>query len=205
MSLYTTSPAAYKQLSDKDLNFLRLPCVNTLKRYINFTNITTGFNPDILERLALDNDVHNMKEKDRHVALLFDETKIKSNLVYHKLSGKLIGFVEMGDLKEEFSYFNQHSSSNSQSSIDDLPNRELATHVNLYMVRGICSPLIYPFGYFASSGMTANQLYATTMEAIRVLTALNFKVCFPFFTYNKDTFYLNWMKFQKAFFPRKSV
>ena len=76
-----------------------------MKRYINFTDIRTGFNPDIIKRLAEENNVHNMEEKDRHVLIAFDEMKIKSGLVYHKGSGKLIGFTELGDLNDEFSRF----------------------------------------------------------------------------------------------------
>ena len=116
-----------------------------------------------------------MKEKDRHVLIAFDEMKIKSGLVYHKASGRLIGFTEMGDLNSEFSQFAQ--STNESKSENLVFDRDLATHVNLYIVRGICSSLLYPFGYFATAGLTAHQLYFTTMEAIRVLTALNFKVC----------------------------
>jgi len=44
------------------------------------------------------------------------------------------------------------------------------------MVRGIVTNLLYPFGYFSSRGMTGTQMYATALEAIRVLTSIGFKV-----------------------------
>ena len=147
-----------------------------LEKYINFTDVTIGFNPDIITKLALESKIHEMEEKDRHVIIAFDEMQIKSNLVYHRGTGQLIGFSEMGDINEEFSYL-QRTSAAGENEECDFTSRELATHVTLYMVRGICSSLLYPFGYFASAGMTSSQLYFTTMEAIRVLTAINFKVC----------------------------
>ena len=44
------------------------------------------------------------------------------------------------------------------------------------MVRGIFSKLIYPFGYFASLGFTAAQVYTCTMTATRILESLGFYV-----------------------------
>ena len=54
LSIYHTSPAAYKQLANRRINFLRLPHVNTLNKYSNFTQPQTGFNPNILKELVLD-------------------------------------------------------------------------------------------------------------------------------------------------------
>ena len=34
---------------------------------------------------------------ERYIALLFDEMKIRSNLVFDKNSGQLIGFTDVGD------------------------------------------------------------------------------------------------------------
>ena len=53
LSIYHTFPAAYKQLANRKINFLRLPQVNTSNKYSNFTKSQTGFNPDILKELVL--------------------------------------------------------------------------------------------------------------------------------------------------------
>jgi len=42
------SPAAYKQIASKQNKFLVLPHVKTLKKFINFTTPTSGFNPEIM-------------------------------------------------------------------------------------------------------------------------------------------------------------
>ena len=71
-------------MSNKELNFLQLPCVSTLKQHINFTNMQTGFNPDILKRLADDAKVTESPDREKLIVMAFDEMQIKSNLVYHK-------------------------------------------------------------------------------------------------------------------------
>ena len=44
------------------------------------------------------------------------------------------------------------------------------------MVRGIFTNLVFPIGYFASTGFTGAQLYPCTLEATRVLEAVGFIV-----------------------------
>ena len=71
-------------MSDRNLNFLQLPCISTLKQNINFTSIRTGFNPDIVRRLATDLQIWKASEAEKQIVLAFDEMQIKRNLVYHK-------------------------------------------------------------------------------------------------------------------------
>ena len=54
--------------------------------------------------------------------------------------------------------------------------REFSAHVIVYMACSILSNLVYPFGYFGSTGLISAQLYPCTMKAIPVLTALGFYV-----------------------------
>ena len=99
--------------------------------------------------------------------------RIKSNLVYSKSTGRLVGFTEMGNINDEFRKFQDTvESKNSGNNIE----REFASYVLVYMVRGIFSNLCYPFAYFASTGFNAAQLYPCTIEATKVLTSLGFSV-----------------------------
>ena len=75
------------------------------KKYINFTDPMTGFNPDIIKQLIKDSKLEILVEYQKNVSLLIDEMKIQSNLVYKKSTGKIVGFVEMGDINEEISQF----------------------------------------------------------------------------------------------------
>lgn len=166
LSIYYTSSAAYKQMSNKQLNFLTLPSIDTLRNYTHFTKAQTGFNPDIIKRLSVDANAESLDEKQRQVVISFDEMKIKSKLVYSKSDGRLVGFTELGTLNEEFKAY--QASFNNES----ISNQDFATHVNVFLVRGIFSSLIYPFGYFATSGITASQLYSCAMEAVGVLGSI---------------------------------
>ena len=172
LSIYHSSPAAYRQMASKRNNFIILPHVNTLKKYINFTEPVSGFNPDIIDRLVENSHIGDIPEFQKNVTLMIDEIKIKSGLAYKRSSGKLIGFTEMGDLNEEVARF-RHSCDESR----DADERDFATYVNVFMVRGLCSSLCYPFGYHAGLGFTADQLFPLVWEATRVLEAIGFKVC----------------------------
>ena len=53
---------------------------------------------------------------------------------------------------------------------------DFATHVNVYLVRGLFSSLCYPFAYFATNGITPSQLFLTGLEAVRTLNSIGFQV-----------------------------
>ena len=57
----------------------------------------------------------------------FYEIKIKKNLVFDKHSGKLIGYVDLGDPEKNFSTFHNKD--------------DLATHAMVYYVSGLASDL----------------------------------------------------------------
>ena len=71
-------------MSSKRLNFLRLPNVGTLRKYTDFTKPSSGFNSDIISCLIEDSNLKNLEEWQKHVALSFDEMKIKSDVVYQR-------------------------------------------------------------------------------------------------------------------------
>ena len=72
----------------------------------------------------------------KYVVLLSDEMTVKSNLVFSKKSGELIGFTELGD--PEVNY-------NTMEKWD-----ELATHALLFLLRGVCANLKFASAYFAT-------------------------------------------------------
>lgn len=131
----------------------------------------------MIVRLADEAKLETIKEYQKNVVLSYDEMQIKSDLVYRKSTGQMIGFTDMGDINEEFRLFQSEvETSESSNELNFSYKREFATHVVVYMVRGIFSNLCYPFGYFASLGLSSAQMYPCTIEATRVLTALGFYV-----------------------------
>ena len=79
--------------------------------------------------------------------------KIKSDLVYSRSTGKLIGFTELGDINEEFRVFGK-----KMENSDNPFEREFSTYVQVYMVRGIFTNLQYPFAYFGSLGFYSSSI-----------------------------------------------
>ena len=81
--------------------FLKLPHKSTLLDYSIYATPQTGFNPEAIQKLYEEADLDNIREHERNVSLLFDEMKIHTELIYSKSTGKLIGFVEMGNINTE--------------------------------------------------------------------------------------------------------
>ena len=71
LSIYQTSPVAYKHIASKQNRFIALPHFNTLKKYINFTDPMSGFNQDILEQILEDINFDSLKEHEKNVKYSF--------------------------------------------------------------------------------------------------------------------------------------
>ena len=81
--------------------------------------------------------------------------KIDSNLVFDKNTHELIGFTDLGD--PDINY----------SCLDT--SNELATHALLFMVRGLATNLKTSLAYFATSTLTAVQIFPLFWEAVAIL------------------------------------
>lgn len=66
----------------------------------------------------------------------------------------------------------------ASGAVDDglLKPSDFANYVMVFMVRGIFTGFCSTIGYFASSGMTGDQLCPLVLEATRILEAITFKV-----------------------------
>ena len=108
LSIYHSSPAAYRQLSNKTLGFLNLAHSNTLKKYLSFTSPSVGFNLDIISRMVDDSNTAHLEDYQKNVILNFDEMKIKSDLVYRRSTGQLVFFTEPGYLNDHYKIFERN-------------------------------------------------------------------------------------------------
>ena len=67
----------------------------------------------------------------KNVTLCFDEMPIKSNLVYSKSTGRLVGFTEIGNINDQFQKFQDSvESQNSGNNIE----------------KGVCKPCFSLYG-----------------------------------------------------------
>ena len=82
LSLHGKSPSAYREL--RDSGALILPSERILRDYKNY------FKPKAAK-------VSSFTSIQQYAAVVMDEMKMQSNLVFDKVSGELIGFVYLGD------------------------------------------------------------------------------------------------------------
>lgn len=85
LSLAAKSPSCYEELHNSKV--LVLPSQRHLKDYRNAIRPQRGFNKEILEELK--SLTESYFDVQRYVALLFDEMKVQSNLVFNKVTGEL--------------------------------------------------------------------------------------------------------------------
>ena len=77
LSIYLVSPAAYCQMARKGSKFIILPHVNTLKNYINYTEPTSGFNPDVTEQFVLGSKLAKLEEFEKKCCFEFSQNQNK--------------------------------------------------------------------------------------------------------------------------------
>ena len=100
---------------------------------------------------------------------MFDEVKVKEDLIYNKYSYKILGFVRLGEVNDHLSKF-------EKSKDSETPKPQLATHIVTFMVSGIFSDLQFPYASFPCSSITGDQLYSLVWGCVRRLEACGFKV-----------------------------
>ena len=134
--------------------------------------------------------VRNNLSYNRFVILIFDEMKIREDLVYDKTGVYVHGFVNLGSVNEQLLKLEKDLSS-------DKPPLELATHMLTLMVRGVFIKLEFPYAsfpttgtlccvlnvviafcfvHFSYTGITGECLYWIIWEAVRRLEECELKV-----------------------------
>ena len=103
-----------------------MPSTRTLRYYRNFIKPQTGFSRQVIEDLI--NTTSSYFDVQRYVILLFDEMKVKSNLVFDKHTGDLKGYLDLGCVEDDFSTLGKE--------VDCL-----ATHALAFHLRGVITNL----------------------------------------------------------------
>lgn len=70
--------------------------------------------------------------------------KIMSNLVFDKVTGELIGYVDLGDPDIKFATLDKAD--------------EIASHSLVFFIRGVCTQLKFSLAYFSTTGVTSAEL-----------------------------------------------
>ena len=132
LSLASKSRSCYEELRNSGI--LKLPSLRTLTDYKNYIRPKPGFRKQVIDNLTvLTSEFFNTQ---RYVVLMFDEMKIRSNLVFNKHSEELIGFVDLGDPDVNFNCFKEQN--------------ELASYTLVFYVRGLSTNLKFSQAFRAS-------------------------------------------------------
>ncbi len=150
LSIYSKSPIVYQEL--RDSGTMQLPSSRTLRSYRNNFKPGAGYLPENIKSLI--SRTKGFLDKDRWIVVMFDEMKIKCNLVFEKHSGRLIGFVDLGDPDINYSTFDKI---------------EPATHVLAFYVRGITTKLQFMLGYFFTRDVVSYQLMPLFWRGVAIL------------------------------------
>ena len=140
--------------------FLNLPSQRTLYDYSHFTEHSTGFQLNVTKQFVKEVDKWAGDESSQYVGILFDEVKVKSDLVYDKHTGELVGYVNLDNVSNEL--INLHNITQNDAL-------RVAKFLLVVMVRGVCNGLKYPLSTFATDGITADFLYPLIWEAIEIV------------------------------------
>ena len=168
LSIKLRSSSTYNAL--RSSNIIALPSDRTLRDYTHFIKAQTGFSNEVDQQLQREAKLDSIPDFKRHVCLVFDEVKVKEDLVYDKHTGELIGFVNIGEINNQLLEYER-----SCMSDDDL-KPQLASHMLVFMVRGLLSNLKFPYAQFACTSVTGDQLYSLVWGCIHHLEAAGFKV-----------------------------
>ena len=159
LSIHGKSPSTYRELHDSGA--LILPSERVLRDYKNYFKPKAGINKENVE--CLREKINSFTEVQRYIAIVIDEMKIQSNLVFDKHSGDLIGFVDLGDPMVNFAYVEEES---------------VATHALAFLVRGLCTDLKHIIAYYFTKDLTSFQLMPLFWRTVSVLElSLQLYVC----------------------------
>ncbi|XP_071499561.1 uncharacterized protein [Diadema antillarum] len=164
IAIHSKSPAAYKLI--KDSGFMILPAIGTLHRYTHFADAKTGVHCDIIQQML--EEVSLEKDWQRNVTLVCDEMKVKSGLAYSTSTGQLLGFVDVGDINNEFREFETQVKKDSSS--------ELASHAFVIMVRGLFCSMKQAVAFFPTSTLRSGEIYDCVMRTVLKVETAGLKV-----------------------------
>ena len=163
IGLHTKSPGAYDLLRRSGV--IQLPCSKTLRQYSYFTKPTSGFNPEVIRRIADDIEIDKLSDHQKNVILTFDEIHIRQGLVYSAETQELVGWIDTGDINNEI----------SAAVRDDKP-RPLAKQIMCIMIRGLFISLNHVVAFFPCVGFTGEELFFTIWKAVLFVEQVGFTV-----------------------------
>ena len=158
-----------------------MPSQRSLHDYSHAVKIRAGFSSEVDNQLLQAAKLLSSPKYHAIVAILTDEMTIKEELVYDKHSGRLVGFVNLGEIYSHLLQF-------EQSFNDEEAEPVLANSVIAFMVKGHFTNLRFPYAQFPCTSITGEQFFSPFWQAVFHLERISFKVHF----YDKIIIYLQY-------------
>lgn len=152
------SSGAYHALRSSGV--ITLPSERTLRSYTHWIKAGVGFQQAVDDQLLKEMNIN--EEKDRYVVLCWDEVKVREGLIFDKHACELIGFMDLGDINNDLNRLEEECQSAPVGSA-------IATHMLLFMVRGMFNKVKFPYAHFATKTITADTLFPLVWEAVEHL------------------------------------
>ena len=156
------SSACYNAIRTSGL--ISLPSERTLRDYTHWIKAGIGFSSEVDTQLIKEAKIN--EERDKYVVLLWDEMKIHEDLIFDKHTCELIGFVNVGTVNALIDKMAEGGDN----------SRTVASHMLLFMVRGMFSKLEFPYAHFATRGISADALFPLVWDAVYRLESVGFNV-----------------------------
>ena len=97
--------------------------------------------------------------------------KVKAGIVTSTSTGKLVGFCDQGNLNEELKNLSKVITDNNSRS-----EPELATHILVFMVRGLMAKFNLPFMWYPCCVLFVRAFLGSCLESPRILEDLGLQV-----------------------------
>ena len=85
------------------------------------------------EQLVREVEIGKVAEWQKYVVLIYDEMYVRENLVYHKATDEVVGFVDLGDINNHLAQLER----SCQAPAASFAQPELGAKMLCFMVRGL--------------------------------------------------------------------
>lgn len=167
LNMRLISGASYHAM--RTSGFISLPSERSLRDYTNYIKATPGLHFNVLKQMKEQSKVSEMPAAKSYVTILLDEMKVKEDIVYDKLTGGMIGFVNLGSINDQL---RQAAEEDAQKT----KHPPVADHILAVMVRGLFFKFEFPLAHYPSLGVTSSELLPIVWEVVRFVETTGLKV-----------------------------
>jgi len=157
--------------SVRDLGVIRLPHARTLFDYAHSIQAKGGINEELVRLVAERVEQLNEPHKDLHV-LMCDGIHVSQNLVYRVSDGELVGYAHLDEIDKELERLDKYIQGKDPINTE----RQLATEVLAYLVKGMASDVKCVIASYPMKVMTKEMLYRHSWNVIRHLETAGVKI-----------------------------